>query len=112
MPTVPVFLDDCLYAAHETRGMGRKQKVAVRVAGDKILVTLPGTNFNVTYERSSEGPGLVASAFGGRKDEDNKVKLPESSLAPGRQPTTKLGSSAGSNKMLGPAPPATGQSAL
>jgi hypothetical protein len=77
MPTVPVFLDDCLYAAHETRGMGRKQKVAVRVAGDKILVTLPGTNFNVTYERSSEGPGLVASAFGGRKDEDNKVKLPE-----------------------------------
>ena len=53
----------------------RKQKVVVRVAGNKIIVTLPGTNFNVTYERSSDGP-LVARSFGGRRDEDDKVKLP------------------------------------
>jgi hypothetical protein len=54
----------------------RKQKVVVRVAGNKIIVTLPGTNFNVTYERSSDGPSLVARSFGGRRDEGDKVKLP------------------------------------
>ncbi len=53
-----------------------KQKVVVRVAGNKIIVTLPGTNFNVTYERSSDGPGLVVRSFGGRRDEGDKVKLP------------------------------------
>ena len=53
-----------------------KQKVVVRVAGNKIIVTLPGTNFNVTYERTSDGPGLVARSFGGRRDEGDKVKLP------------------------------------
>ena len=53
-----------------------KQKVVVRVAGNKIIVTLPGTNFNVTYERSSDGPALVARSFGGRRDEGDKVKLP------------------------------------
>ena len=54
----------------------RKQKVVVRVAGNKIIVTLPGTNFNGTYERSSDGPGLVVRSFGGRRDEGDKVKLP------------------------------------
>jgi hypothetical protein len=54
----------------------RKQKVVVRVAGNEIIVTLPGTNFKVTYERSSDGPGLVAKSFGGRRDEGDKVKLP------------------------------------
>ena len=54
----------------------RKQKVVVRVAGNKIIVTLPGTNFNVTYERTSDDPGLVARSFGGRRDEGDKVKLP------------------------------------
>jgi hypothetical protein len=54
----------------------RKQKVVVRVAGNKIIVTLPGTNFAVTYERSSDGPCLVARSFGGRRDEGDKVKLP------------------------------------
>ena len=53
-----------------------KRKVVVRVAGNKIIVTLPGTNFNVTYERSSDGAALVARSFGGRRDEDDKVKLP------------------------------------
>jgi hypothetical protein len=62
----------------------RKRKVVVRVAGNKIIVTLPGTNFNVTYERSSDGAAesssdgaaLVARSFGGRRDEGDKVKLP------------------------------------
>ena len=54
----------------------RKQKVVVRVAGNKIIVTLPGTNFHVTCERSSDRPCLVARSFGGRGDEGDKVKLP------------------------------------
>jgi hypothetical protein len=54
----------------------RKRKVVVRVAGNKIIVTLPGTNFNVTYERSSDGAALVVRSFGGRRDEGDKVKLP------------------------------------
>ena len=54
----------------------RKRKVVVRVAGNKIIVTLPGTNFNVTYEISSDGAALVARSFGGRRDEGDQVKLP------------------------------------
>lgn len=54
----------------------RKRKVVVRVAGNNIIVTLPGTNFNVTYERSSNGAALVARSFGGQRDEGDKVKLP------------------------------------
>ena len=54
----------------------RKLKVVVRVAGNNIIVTLPGTNFNVTYERSSDGAALFARSFGGRRDEGDKVKLP------------------------------------
>jgi hypothetical protein len=54
----------------------RKQKVVVRVAGNKIIVTLPGTNFNVSYEKSLDGPCLVARSFGGRRDQGDKVKLP------------------------------------
>ena len=37
-----------------------------------IIVTLPGTNFNVTYERSSNGAALVARSFGGQRDEGDK----------------------------------------
>ena len=54
----------------------RKRKVVVRVAGSKIIVTLPDTNFNVTYERSSDDAALVARSFGGRRDEGDQVKLP------------------------------------
>ena len=54
----------------------RKTKVVVRVAGNMMIVTLPGTNFNVTYERSLDGTALVARSFGGRRDEGDQVKLP------------------------------------
>jgi hypothetical protein len=42
----------------------RKPKVTVRVEGTKIIVTMPGSNFNVVYELSTDGLGLVANSFG------------------------------------------------
>ena len=52
----------------------RKTKVVVEVSGDKIIVRMPGTNFVVRYEMSKDG--LVATSFGGRKDQDAKISLP------------------------------------
>jgi hypothetical protein len=43
----------------------RKSKVVVEVLGDEIVVTMPGTNFIVRYERSKDRPGIVATSFGG-----------------------------------------------
>jgi hypothetical protein len=50
-----------------------KPKVAVLVAGDAIIVTLPGTSFRVTYQR--QNGGLVATDFSG-KDMQRKVTMP------------------------------------
>lgn len=54
----------------------RKRNVVVEVSEHEILVTMPGTNFFVRYERSKDAPGLVATAIRGRKDQDAKVSLP------------------------------------
>jgi hypothetical protein len=35
----------------------------VEVVEDEIIVTLPGTRFDVTYQRCVEEPGLVAKSF-------------------------------------------------
>jgi hypothetical protein len=51
-----------------------KPKVAVRVSGDAIVVTLPGTNFQVTYERHNGS--LVATDFRGT-DVQRKITMPE-----------------------------------
>jgi hypothetical protein len=32
----------------------RRQKVAVKVAGDVLVVTMPGTTFSITYEKTEE----------------------------------------------------------
>jgi hypothetical protein len=53
----------------------RRQKVAVRVAGDVLVVTMPGTTFSITYEKTEENR-LVASSFQGRKDLDEARKVP------------------------------------
>lgn len=50
-----------------------KPKVAVHVSGDALIVTLPGTNFLVTYKRHNGG--LVATDFSGR-DLQHKVTMP------------------------------------
>jgi hypothetical protein len=50
-----------------------KPKVAVQVAGDVIVVTLPGTSFQVTYKR--QHGSLVATDLRG-KDEQRKIMMP------------------------------------
>jgi len=56
----------------------RRQKVAVRVAGDVLVVTMPGTTFSITYEKTEDNR-LVASSFRARKalDETRKVSFPK-----------------------------------
>jgi len=44
----------------------RRPKVAVEVAGDVLVVTMPGTTFSITYEKTDENR-LVASSFQARK---------------------------------------------
>lgn len=44
----------------------RRQKVAVEVDGDVLVVTMPGTTFSISYEKSDENR-LVASSFNARK---------------------------------------------
>ena len=54
----------------------RRPKVAVEVAGDVLVVTMPGTTFSITYEKTDENR-LVASSFQARKlpHETRKVAL-------------------------------------
>jgi hypothetical protein len=56
----------------------RRQKVAVKVAGEVLVVTMPGTTFSITYEKTDENR-LVASSFQARKglDETRKVTFPK-----------------------------------
>ena len=56
----------------------RRQKVAVRVAGDVLVVTIPGTTFSITYEKTEDNT-LVASSFRARKglDETRKLSFPK-----------------------------------
>jgi hypothetical protein len=51
-----------------------KPKAAVQVSGDVIVVTLPGTSFQVTYKLHNGS--LVATDFGG-KDVQRKITMPE-----------------------------------
>jgi hypothetical protein len=53
----------------------RRQKVAVRVAGDVLVVTMPGTTFSITYEKTEDNR-LVARSFHGRKGLDETRKIP------------------------------------
>jgi hypothetical protein len=55
----------------------RRQKVEVEVDGDVLVVTMPGTTFNITYEKTDENR-LVASSFNARKrpNEVRKVTFP------------------------------------
>jgi hypothetical protein len=55
----------------------RRQKVAVEVDGDVLVVTMPGTTFSISYEKSDENR-LVASSFNARKrpNETQMVTFP------------------------------------
>ena len=56
----------------------RRQKVTVEVGGDILVVTMPGTGFSITYEKTEENR-LVASSFHARKrpNETRKVTFPK-----------------------------------
>jgi len=56
----------------------KRQKVAVKVAGDVLVVTMPGTTFSITYEKTDENR-LVATSFHTRKapDEARRVTFPQ-----------------------------------
>lgn len=56
----------------------RRQKVAVEVDGDVLVVTMPGTSFSITYEKTEENR-LVANSFHARKrpNEMRKVTFPK-----------------------------------
>ena len=56
----------------------RRQKVAVMVTGDVLVVTMPGTTFSITYEKTDENR-LVATSFHTRKasDEARRVTFPQ-----------------------------------
>ena len=58
--------------------LGRRQKVTVQVAGHVLVVTMPGTTFSITYEKTDENQ-LVARSFQARKDlaEIRKIAYPE-----------------------------------
>ncbi len=53
-------------------------RVAVRVAGDVLVVTMPGTTFSITYEKTEENR-LIAISFHARRgmDETRKVSFPK-----------------------------------
>ena len=56
----------------------RRQKVAVEVGGDVLVVTMPGTGFSITYEKTEENR-LVANSFRARRrpSETRKVTFPK-----------------------------------
>jgi hypothetical protein len=49
----------------------------VHVVDDEIIVTLPGTLFDVTYQRCVEEPGLVAKSFWLTDDQDAPITRAE-----------------------------------
>ena len=55
----------------------RRQKVTVTVAGDVLVVTMAGTDFEITYKKTDENQ-LVACSFRGRnlQDERRRVSFP------------------------------------
>jgi hypothetical protein len=56
----------------------RRERVAVEVAGDVLVVTMPGTSFSITYEKTDQNR-LVATSFHARKapDEPRRITFPQ-----------------------------------
>jgi hypothetical protein len=51
-----------------------RQKVDVKVAGDVLVVTMPGTDFRITYEKTDENR-LVASNFHARQHLEKRCRV-------------------------------------
>ena len=54
----------------------KRRKVVVTVAGDSLVVTMPGTPFTVTYQKRSENQ-LVVSSFRKGLGKTPKVPFPK-----------------------------------
>jgi hypothetical protein len=51
-----------------------RPKISVEVSGSEIIVRMPGTSFNIVYEKTDDNQ-LMASSFSGRKDLDEARKI-------------------------------------
>jgi hypothetical protein len=58
----------------------KRPKVAVKVAQDVLMVTMPGTTFSITYAKTDENR-LVASSFHARKGPEETRKVTFLNLA-------------------------------
>ena len=54
----------------------KKSKVHVEVLGSEIVVKMPGTNFNIVYEKTDDNQ-LMANSFSGKvQDKKGQVSFP------------------------------------
>jgi len=54
----------------------RKSKVHVEVSGSEIVVRMPGTSFNIVYEKTDDNQ-LIANSFSGKvQNEKAQVSFP------------------------------------
>ena len=81
--------------------MAAKVGLHVEVQGDDIVVTLPGTSYAVTYYRATAFPQqLLTKSHSGREDQGAPMTQAAFLMpAPGRLPTPRQKSSAGSSKL-------------
>jgi hypothetical protein len=54
----------------------KRQRVSVRVEGNVLVVTMPGTTFSIIYEKTDENQ-LVARSFWKGLDNTRKVPFPK-----------------------------------
>jgi hypothetical protein len=52
----------------------RRPKISVEVLGSEIIVSMPGTSFNVVYEKTDDNQ-LLANSFSGRKGQDEARRI-------------------------------------
>ena len=81
-PSAAEFPESKYFTITEGFGMGlldllKPRKVIVTVAGDVLVVTMPGTAFSVSYEKTTENQ-LVVSSFRKGLGTTPKVPFPNS----------------------------------
>jgi hypothetical protein len=79
--------------------MTTEPKLRVQVVDDKLIVTLPGSHYSVTYYKPGSASHLMAKNIAER--DDLRIQLPVADfLAAGVSPTTRRESSGGSCNAL------------
>jgi hypothetical protein len=75
--------------------------LSVKVQGDEIVVTLPGTSYVVTYYRAAAFPQqLLTKSHSGREDEGAPMTQAEFQPAPGRRQGSRREHCGGSRKKV------------